>query len=292
VKTGLFWHSDASNDYGIYRTDDGWSSPNYSQLKLRWVTGIQLDGGSVYGRSGVRLVNNTSLYIENNKVIDGATRYITLPDGTVSLPSLHFGTDTNTGFWHAPAADFFNVVNNGSNTVGFGPNDTYFYKEVIFEHSSNATISTPNITSAQAADGAGVTYYHINFTKSGNTSTTRVGGITSNSYATTYATSSDYRLKENVNYDWDATTRLKQLRPCQFNWIGDTTNALIDGFLAHEVADIVEDAVVGEKDATSSVDGETVIDPQSIDQSKLVPLLVKTIQELEARIAALEAQNP
>ena len=81
------------------------------------------------------------------------------------------------------------------------------------------------------------------------------------------------------------------MRPCQFNWIGDTTNALIDGFLAHEVEDIVEDAVVGEKDATREVDGETVIDPQSIDQSRLVPLLVKTIQELEARIAALEAQN-
>ena len=90
----------------------------------------------------------------------------------------------------------------------------------------------------------------------------------------------DSRLKENVDYTWDATTRLKQLKPCRFNWIVDETNTLFDGFLAHEVSDIVPGAVFGEKD------GEEI---QGVDPSKLVPLLVKTIQELEARIAVLEA---
>ena len=162
---------------------------------------------------------------------------------------------------------------------------------IVGKNTANSSATTPNITSAEDDTTATTTSYHINFTRSSANSTGRIGGITSNYYSTSYATSSDYRLKENVNYDWDATSRLKQLRPCQFTWIGDTTNVLIDGFLAHEVEDIVEDAVVGEKDATREVDGETVIDPQSIDQAKLVPLLVKTIQELEARIAALEAQN-
>ena len=106
-----------------------------------------------------------------------------------------------------------------------------------------------------------------------------VGYIVANVSSTGYVTSSDYRLKENINYDWDATTRLKQLQPARFNWIVDETNTPLEGFLAHEVSDIVPEAVSGEKDAE---------DMQGIDQSKLVPLMVKTIQELEARITELE----
>ena len=60
---------------------------------------------------------------------------------------------------------------------------------------------------------------------------------------------------------------------------------MTNGFLAHEVSDIVPEAVSGEKDA---VDEDGNIKPQGIDQSKLVPLMVKTIQELEARITELE----
>ena len=121
-----------------------------------------------------------------------------------------------------------------------------------------------------------------------------------------------------MTYDFDATTRLKQLNPCRFNFIEDDTNTLQDGFLAHEVSDVVPRAVYGVKDGTLDIgtikdaDGnvlqenapqeradtenketwtktgtENVI--QGIDHSKLVPLLVKTIQELAARIKTLEA---
>ena len=105
-----------------------------------------------------------------------------------------------------------------------------------------------------------------------------VGDIKSNGSSTSYNTSSDYRLKENVKYTWDATSRLKQLKPARFNFKTDK-KVTLDGFLAHEVSSIVPEAVSGEKD------GEKM---QGIDQSKLVPLLVKTIQELEARITELE----
>jgi hypothetical protein len=123
------------------------------------------------------------------------------------------------------------------------------------------------------------------------------GGITFSGASTSYTSASDYRLKENVDYTWDATTRLKQLKPCRFNWISDSTNTLVDGFLAHEVSSIVPEAVTGEKDAVytaeeaqespSTEEGDVKI--QALDNSKLVPLLVKTIQELEARITALES---
>ena len=151
-----------------------------------------------------------------------------------------------------------------------------------------------------------------------------VGKISTNGSNTTFATSSDYRLKENVDYTFDATTRLKQLKPARFNFIADA-DTTVDGFLAHEVSSIVPEAVVGTKDATESKTN-VVLNPvgdiaaegiteeewtqgkadgiylanstwhsskdvpvyQSIDQSKLVPLLIKTIQELEARITTLE----
>jgi len=146
------------------------------------------------------------------------------------------------------------------------------------------------------------------------------GSISCTPSATSFNTSSDYRLKTSVTYDWDATTRLKQLKPARFEWIADGDDSVpVDGFLAHEVSSIIPEAINGTKDAVEvwtepvldadgniisgeklpdgvSVgdnklddDGNTIPVYQGIDQSKIVPLLVKTIQELEARITALEA---
>jgi hypothetical protein len=151
--------------------------------------------------------------------------------------------------------------------------------------------------------------------------TSTVGSINTNGSATAYNTSSDHRLKESVSYDFDATSRLKQLKPCRFNWIADENNKTVDGFIAHEVSDIVPEAITGEKDAmaietsyteddvetqgdnpTKSVGdvktySTTEISPQGIDQSKLVPLLVKSLQEalteidtLKTKVAALEGE--
>lgn len=113
-----------------------------------------------------------------------------------------------------------------------------------------------------------------------------VGSISVTATSTAYNTTSDYRLKENVTDMTGATDRLKQLNPVRFNFIADA-DTTVDGFLAHEVQSVVPEAITGTKDA---VDSEGNPDYQGIDQSKLVPLLVKTIQELEARIAALEAE--
>jgi len=111
-----------------------------------------------------------------------------------------------------------------------------------------------------------------------------VGQIRTSGSTTTYATSSDYRLKDNINYTFDATSQIKQLKPCEFNFKTDLTTKII-GFIAHETQEIVPQAVSGTKD---QVDADGNIDPQGIDNSHLVPLLVKTIQELESRITALE----
>jgi len=166
-----------------------------------------------------------------------------------------------------------------------------------------------------------------------------VGSITTTTSATAYNTSSDYRLKEDWQPVENATDRLKELKPCNFAWKVDGSR--VDGFLAHELQEVVPEAVTGKKDAmqteeyevTSAVYEDVVIpaveaveaeydeegnvvveaveaqeertesqlvteavmgerevpDYQGIDQSKLVPLLVATIQELEARITQLES---
>jgi len=90
-----------------------------------------------------------------------------------------------------------------------------------------------------------------------------VGTISTNGSNTAYNTSSDYRLKENVDYTWDATTRLKQLKPARFNFIADDTNTLMDGFIAHEVSSIVPEAISGEKDAMK--DEEYEVTPAVLD---------------------------
>ena len=121
----------------------------------------------------------------------------------------------------------------------------------------------------------------------------KVGAIQTSGSNTSYGTSSDYRLKENIVTDWDATTRLKQLKPSRFNFIADA-DTTVDGFIAHEVSSIVPEAITGEKDA---VDEDGNIEAQNIDQSKLVPLLTKALQEaiseidtLKEKVTALESK--
>jgi hypothetical protein len=113
-----------------------------------------------------------------------------------------------------------------------------------------------------------------------------VGSIVVNASSTSYSTSSDYRLKENVTAFTDGITRLQQLKPSRFNFITDPTKT-VDGFIAHEVQSIVPEAITGEKDAVDDEDNSIY---QGIDQSKLVPLLTAALQEAIAKIEALETR--
>ena len=113
-----------------------------------------------------------------------------------------------------------------------------------------------------------------------------VGTISTSGSATAYNTSSDYRLKENVVAVSDGVSRLQQLSPCRFNFIADPDKT-VDGFIAHEVQDVVPEAITGEKDAVDE-DGNPVY--QGIDQSKLVPLLTAALQEAIGEIESLKAR--
>jgi len=117
-----------------------------------------------------------------------------------------------------------------------------------------------------------------------NTNTER-GFIAVNQYAVIYSTSSDYRLKENIVPISNGIERLKELKPCRFNFIEGDPNYVVDGFIAHEAAEVVPEAVTGEKDA---VDEDNNPSYQGIDQSKVVPLLTAALKEAISKIEQLE----
>ena len=116
-------------------------------------------------------------------------------------------------------------------------------------------------------------------------SATTVGNITTTLSATAYVTSSDYRLKENVQPMTGALAKVAALKPCTYKWKVDGSDG--EGFIAHELQAVCPAAVSGEKDAVNE-DGS--INPQGIDTSFLVATLTAAIQELKAELDATKAE--
>ena len=122
------------------------------------------------------------------------------------------------------------------------------------------------------------------YSPTGGTSST-VGRVEVNATSTAYVTSSDYRLKEAVAPMTGALAKVAALKPCTYKWKTDGSDG--EGFIAHELAEVVPDAVSGEKDAVNE-DGS--IKPQGIDTSFLVATLTAAIQEQQAIIESLKAR--
>ena len=112
-----------------------------------------------------------------------------------------------------------------------------------------------------------------------------VGSINTSGSTTGYATSSDYRLKENIVPMTDALNTVAKLKPVNYKWKINGSNG--QGFIAHELQEVVPQAVTGEKDA---IDADGNIKPQGIDTSFLVATLTAAIQEQQALITSLTAR--
>jgi len=173
----------------------------------------------------------------------------------------------------------FFAINNGDAPASNPP--------IVLKNTSNNTVAT--LVQFQGHNG------------------TETGTIKTHVNTTQYNVSSDYRLKENQVAISDGITRMKQLKPYRFNF-KEAPDTTVDGFFAHEVASVVPNAISGEKDEMAREyyeDGDTIpsgkkigdykglsttkIQPQGIDHSKLVPLLVACCQELITKVEALEA---
>ena len=217
--------------------------------------------------SGVSGDNVFAALIHNAEATNDASKGLLIKAGTTTADQAFDVQD------HDGSNQYFRILGNG---------------DVCISRTASLSNGRVSVDFSSAADNG----FCINDTASGNgaafinfhTGGTSRGAITNNNNsAVAYNTSSDYRLKENVSYSFDATTELKKLKPCKFNFIGG--DLTVEGFLAHEVQAVIPQAITGTHNEVDDDDNPVY---QGIDQSKLVPLLVKTIQELEARITALE----
>ena len=105
-----------------------------------------------------------------------------------------------------------------------------------------------------------------------------VGSISVGGSATAFNTSSDYRLKEDLK-DFDGLDKVSKIPVYDFKWKVDDSRSY--GVMAHELQEVLPSAVKGEKD------GEKM---QGVDYSKIVPLLIKSIQELKAEVEDLKSK--
>jgi hypothetical protein len=118
-----------------------------------------------------------------------------------------------------------------------------------------------------------------------NAAGTIVGSISTNASGTSFTTSSDYRLKHDVQPLTTGLATIAALKPSTYKWNADDSHG--EGFIAHELAEHIPHAVTGEKDAVNA-DGS--IKPQAVDYSKIVVHLVAALQELKAESDALKAR--
>jgi hypothetical protein len=283
---------DASENVGIGVTPETDWDASWDALQLG--VGASIVGYTYGSDSAVAISSNakytTTSYDNGNQYINtkSASKYIQKNDGQHVFQVAPSGTADSAITWTTAMT----IDNSGYITLGtysIGSNGVQF----AFQNGNAGIAMTGSGTSTQ------------NKFDFGNANGW-VGSIATSGSSTSYNTSSDYRLKELDVPMEGSIDRLKALRPINFAWKADGSR--VDGFFAHEAGEVVPECVHGTKDAMvdeeyevtpAVMDGETVVteavmgtrsvpDYQGIDQSKLVPLLVASLQEAIARIEVLE----
>jgi hypothetical protein len=180
----------------------------------------------------------------------------------------------NLDIWNNPAGNI-RFYNNGSERARIDSSGNLLVACTAAPSSSVAGVrlNNPNTAAPSISRGSGTTEISMLVFINGNGT---VGQITTNGSATAYVTSSDYRLKHDIQPMTGALAKVAALKPCTYKWNAD--NSEDEGFIAHELAEVCPGAVTGEKDA---VDAEGKPQYQGIDTSFLVATLAAAIQELK-----------
>ena len=189
--------------------------------------------------------------------------------------------------------------NNGSFYVNqFGALAGYSEQAIITSTSNTVTLALKTHTTNIALGCTNTdtsTYVAASFCNNGNFNGATKGTISVSNTGTTYNTTSDYRLKEDVQSMGGALAKVAALKPVTYKWKADGSHG--EGFIAHELAEVCPHAVTGEKDATeiyTDEEGNEQTRPkyQGIDTSFLVATLTAAIQELKAEFDAYKASHP
>jgi hypothetical protein len=230
-----------------------------------------------------------------------------------TIGALNFLSANNTG---PLKIDVFGVLTgSGGATGGFGAdlvfalrgdNSATITERMRIDSSGNVLVGTTSAATGTNANGmyitsdgiaivrqeAGTCAIFRRWSTNGaiilfrNTLNSEVGNISTSASATAYNTSSDYRLKHDIQPMTGALAKVQQLKPVTYKWNADDSDG--EGFIAHELQEVAPYAVTGEKD------GEQM---QGVDYGKITPLLTAALQEaiaeiqsLKARVAELEAK--
>jgi hypothetical protein len=244
------------------------------------------NGGTVVTLDGVQTLTN--------KTFGNST---TFSAGTVSAPAITTSGDTNTGIFF-PAADTIAFAEGGVEAMRLDASGNLLVGTTSAAPSIATGVQVQSsdwasqfYTTAIAGSGLCLSARRNNngvvagFLFNGPTFASAVGNISITASATAYNTSSDYRLKEQVQPMTGALAKVAALKPCIYKWKVDGSNG--EGFIAHELAEIVPDCVTGEKDA---VDAKGKPAYQGIDTSFLVATLTAAIQELKADLDVVKAE--
>ena len=251
-------------------------------------TKLQISGTS--GSLNTRInAGNTGLDVTNNDAT-GVTDLATSPLGAGGK-AMTFTTYTGSA-----SAERMRIDSSGNVQIGKTSNSTLSaginlgsLPNFIASTASPSDGPYMQISNIAASVANGFRYISFRVGSSGN----EAGSISTNGSSTvSYVTSSDYRLKENVKPMVGALDVISKLNPVTYTWKIDGSDG--QGFIAHELQEVVPDAVTGKKDA---VDEEGNIKPQGVDTSFLVATLTAAIQEqqtiindLKARVETLEVK--
>ena len=227
---------------------------------------------TINGTSGITTPGVTN---SGNDVVTGTeTAASFIPSGSTAPANGVFLPASNTVGVATNSTERMRIDSSGNLLVGTTSSSS---RLAVVGSSASANMITFSDTRTDGASGAGM----IQFVRNGS----NVGAITTTTTSTAYGTSSDYRLKENIQPMQNALVVVQQLNPVTYTWKADGSDG--QGFIAHELQAVVPDCVTGEKDAVDA-EGKPVY--QGIDTSFLVATLTKAIQELSAKNDALEAR--
>jgi hypothetical protein len=260
---------DTSQNVGI-----GTASPGY-KLDVR---GTAISLNTVAGNGGVQLVssNNTTNtgYLAFFNSTPARIGFIGYADTTFGL-SLATDAGSNVPIrFVTNGAEAARIDTSGNLQLGLTNGSNKF--NLLWNSTTLSAIVTKSTN--ETYNGQAILFQN----SSGGTS----GYINQQTSSVSYVTSSDYRMKDNVAPLSSGLTTIGELKPVTYNWKID--GAAGEGFIAHELQNVIPHAVTGEKDAVNE-DGS--IKPQGVDYSKIVVHLVAAIQELSAKNDALEAAN-
>ena len=260
-------------------------------LKSAGTTAITVDTSqNVNLASKLSFSYNTGYYNQDNAISNYASGNYLYVSGN--------GTSTGGLYLQGAGNQKQRIIidgNSAGGSIAFGTNGS---EAARIDSSGNLLVNTTSATGASkfvvAADTTSVnpmtvsntrstaaTDYSILFYRNGSI----VGSVQTTLSATSFVTSSDYRLKEDIQPMTGALAKVAQLNPVTYKWKLDGTEA--QGFIAHELQAVVPDCVTGTKDELDA-DGNPKY--QGIDTSFLVATLTAAIQELKAELDELKAK--